>query len=86
MKNQTNNLFSYVQLFFEMFAEVISLLRQLANQKKETEKSYDSADVKILLKISDSNFYRWCKQGKLQYKKIGGKIYVSKDSVDNLLR
>ena len=57
MKNQTNNLFSYVQLFFEMFAEVISLLRQLANQKKEIEKSYDSADVKILLVCHQKKVY-----------------------------
>ncbi|MFC0343116.1 helix-turn-helix domain-containing protein [Epilithonimonas hispanica] len=86
MKNPKKNLSSYVELFFEMLAEVIILLRQLADQKVEAEKSYDSADVKILLKISDSTFYRWCKQGKLHSKKVGGKIYVSKASVDNLLK
>lgn len=86
MKNRKNTPFSDRDLFFGMFAEMLSLMRELVDAKQQHTGYYDSSDVKILLKISDSTFYRWCKTGKLVHKKVGGKIYVSKISVDNLFK
>lgn len=86
MKNRKNNVPSDRDVLFGMFAELLSLVSQLVNNNTLSVTCYDSSDVKILLKISDSTFYRWCREGKLVHKKVGGKIYVSKTSVDNLLK
>lgn len=72
--------------FLGMFAEIISYLRQLVNKKAKTKNLYDTADVKQLLKASDSTVYRLRKSGKLKFIKIRGRIYYTIASVKKLMK
>lgn len=57
---------------------VLEMLHELKNKSFENDLYYDSADVKQLLKISDSTLNRIRKSQSIPCVKIGKKIYYPK--------
>lgn len=64
------------------------LLAALANKEALTadEIWLDNADVKQMLKISDTTLYRRRKSNQLPHRKIGGKWYYPKSALLKLLK
>jgi hypothetical protein len=85
MKKQHNQFPSHWEVLFSILYEIIYYLKQLAKQKQESPKYYDTADVMRLLKVSESTVCRLRKRGELEYKKVGGKIYYTPTSIDALM-
>ena len=51
-----------------------------------TGRYYDTADMMEVLHVSDRTLLRWRKEGRIPYKKLGGKIYYLADAVDRIMR
>lgn len=51
-----------------------------------TGKYYDTAEMMHVMHVSDRTLFRWRKEGKIPYKKLGGKIYYLADAVDEIMR
>lgn len=51
-----------------------------------TGKYYDTAEMMEVLHVSDRTLQRWRKEGKLPFKKLGGKIYYLADDLDIIMR
>ncbi len=85
MENKLNSFQEELfQFFITAFREFIERYHQ-PFQQRQSEKYLDSADVKQMLKVSDSTLYRWRKKNEIKYIKIRGKIYYSISSLfDNL--
>lgn len=86
MKKQDNQFPSHWDILFSILYEILYYLKQLAKQKQETPEYYDTADVMRLLKVSESTVCRLRKRGELEYKKVGGKIYYTPQSIESLMK
>ncbi|WP_234110028.1 MULTISPECIES: helix-turn-helix domain-containing protein [Chryseobacterium] len=77
----------------EQFGEGVALQKLIDAIKAMTEKMqsedkgfYDSADIKMLLNISDKTLYRYRKSGQLHFFVLGGKYYYPKTFLKKVLR
>ena len=67
----------------------IDLLREmveqfaLVNSYKTQKYILDTADLKQQYNLSDSTIYRWRRDGKIKYIKLGGKYYYSRISIES---
>lgn len=57
---------------------LIELLESFKSSQSEEAEYYDNADLKRLFNLSDSTLSRLRKSQKLEYIKIGGKIFYPK--------
>lgn len=47
---------------------------------------YDTAEMMAVLHVSNRTLLRWRKEGKLPFKRLGGKIYYLADALDRIMR
>lgn len=65
-------LVDYLIVIVQILCEIRDALKQ---KKSQEEQLIDQAGAKMRLNLGDSALYRLRKEGKIPYKKIGGKIY-----------
>lgn len=58
------------------------LMMHKPNAEKVSEEWLDAADVMNYLRIAPRTFYRWRSTLNWKRKKVGGKWYYAKDSID----
>ena len=75
MKNRKPFTSSEADVLLEIKNLLHKIFELVTHKKSGVEGYYDNADVKQILKTSDSTLHRWRKSNKIPFKKIQGKIY-----------
>lgn len=60
--------------------------KKLNKKKYLKKKYYDTADMRVIFKVSSRTLQRWRNDGLIPFKKLGGKIYYLADKVDQIMR
>ena len=83
---KTKNLASAFQedLYLSLLYEIKNYVAG-SNRVQPQKQILDSADLKQEFNLSDSTIYRWRRDGKIKFIKIGGKYYYSRKSIEALL-
>jgi len=88
MKNRNSSQFGeFEMLVLNLLVEICDKFSMLCSHfvPADKEKYLDTADVKQILKISDSTVYRLRKKRKIDFVKKDGKIYYLPSSIQRYL-
>ncbi len=65
--------------------EKILNLLSTVQEKPDTEKLYDMADIARILNVSRRTIATWTKEGILEYIKVGNKLWVTEKQLNSFL-